>query len=214
MAQIIPAILATTEEEYKDKLQKIESCPELAEGWVQIDLMDNKFVQNRSIGPDIIAKYLTELKLEAHLMVEYPESWIDELIKIPVARIIFPVEDISGINERIIHIKNHEIEVGLSLNPETSVKAILPFLDKVDVALILGVHPGFQAQEFIPKTIEKIKEILRLRSGRNFKITVDGGIRSENAKLIVDAGADLLVVGSYLFEGVTDENLEKIRKAI
>src|SRR5687767_9744610 len=119
MIQIIPAILATTEEEYKQKIGIVNSSPSLEGGWVQIDLMDNKFVQNKSISADIIGKYPTKLKTEAHLMVEYPEGWIDELVKLGVDRIIFPVEDNEGVSERIKHIKNHDIKVGLSINPET-----------------------------------------------------------------------------------------------
>lgn len=218
MAQIIPAILATTEEEYKNKLQKITNSNQF--DWVQIDLMDSKFVQNQSIKLYIMAKYPTNLKIEAHLMVEYPENWIDELVKIPVQRIIFPVEDTEGIKERIEHIKNHGIEVGLSINPETPVTEIEPYLNLVDVVLIMSVRPGFGWQEFIPETIGKIKELNSRRSlsraqSRDsghiqFKIECDGGINEKNAKLVIDAGADLIVVGSYLLESNINENLEKI----
>lgn len=217
MVQIIPAILATTEQEYKEKLDKLKTIAlSKIKGWVQIDLMDQKFVQNESIGPEVIAKYPTEFKLEAHLMVEYPESWIDELVKIPaVTRIIFPVEDAEGVNERIKHIKNHGKEVGLSVNPETNVSVVESYLDQVDVILIMSVHPGFGGQEFIMDTIERIKEVLQLRSGHiQFKIECDGGINEKNAKLVVDAGADYLVIGAHLLEGKLDENLESIWQAI
>lgn len=196
--QIIPAILATSEEEYAKKLKQIEESPDLIGGWVQIDLMDNKFVQNKSIGPEIIAKYPTDLKIEAQLMVEYPENWIDELVKISVARIVFPIEDVEGIDERITHIKNHGIEVGLSINPQTDIETLAPFADKIDIVLVMSVEPGFGGQEFIPETIEKIKKI----KSKNWpiKIEVDGGISKQVMKDLENAGADYAVIGSHLWE--------------
>src|SRR5581483_10432817 len=152
MLQILPAILATTEEEYQKKLTKIETTFQLHNGWVQIDLMDNKFVQNQSVGVDILAKYPTkELKIEAQLMVEYPDNWIEELVKTHVNRIIFPVEDTAGIEEKIQHVLNHEKEVGLSINPQTPIEQVEPFLAKINVVLVMSVHPGFGGQEFIPE---------------------------------------------------------------
>lgn len=204
--QIIPAILAVTEKEYVEKLKKIEKSGLFENKWIQIDFMDSKFVQNKSINPSVLAKYPTKLKIETHLMVEYPESWIDELIKVRVRRIIFPVEDTAGTDERIEHIKNHGIEVGLSLNPETPVANIEPFIGKIDLALIMSVHPGFSSQQFIPESIDKVKECSHMRSNNNasFKIEVDGGIDEKAAKDLTEAGADYLVMGSHLWETIHD----------
>lgn len=210
MVNIIPAILATSEEEYQSKLRKVESLSYMK--WVQIDLMDNKFVQNQSIGPEAIAKYHTNLKLEAQLMVEYPENWIDELIKVKVNRIVFPVEDNEGIEERIIHIKNHGIEVGLSINPETPVETVEPFIDTIDLVLIMSVNPGFGGQEFISGSVEKVRRIKEL--GWEVVIEVDGGVNEEVVKDLIDAGADNLVIGSHLLEGNLDENLKKIKQSL
>ena len=216
MVQIIPAILATIETEYQEQLTKIQESGDFTGGWVHIDLMDNKFVQNASIRPEIIAKHPANLKLEAHLMVEYPENWIDGLVKVPVGRIIFPVEDEAGIENRIEHIKGHELTVGLSINPETAVDLLKPFIELIDLVLVMGVHPGKQGQEFIPGTLEKIKELVKLRiqTGASFMIEVDGGISPENAKLIKDAGAGSVVVGSHLTKGDIDENLAKIQEKL
>ena len=208
MVQIIPAILAITEEEYKQKLQKIENSGSFKNGWVQIDLMDNKFVQNQSIGIEVVAKYPTDLKVEAQLMVEYPSNWIDELVKVKVDRIVFPVEDGENIRERLQHIKNHGIEAGLSLNPETQVDVVKPYLDNLDVILIMSVDPGFGGQEFKPEVISKIKELKELRP--DLIVGVDGGVSSENVKQIVESGADYLVIGTHLVEGDIEENLENI----
>lgn len=218
MIQIIPAILATAEEDYKTIIYKIRSCPELVEGWVHIDFMDNKFVQNESIGPEIVDKYKLEfpLKLEAHLMVEDPKSWITELVKVSnIKRIVFHVEIKKDIEEVVKLAKDHGLEAGLAVNPETSVNNLEQFINKVDIVLVMGVHPGFQGQDFIPETLEKAKEVLRLRSGQiRFKIEFDGGVSENNIKKIIDAGADIAVIGSGLFKyDNLEEGLEKIRKA-
>jgi ribulose-phosphate 3-epimerase len=208
MVQIIPAILATNEEEYTDKLKKIESAPELAGGWIQIDLMDHKFVQNQSIGADVVARNPTSMKVEAQLMVEYPDNWIDDLIEAKVNRIIFPVEDLSGVEERIKHIKNHEIEVGLSINPETEVSVLEPFASLIDAVLVMSVKPGFGGQDYIPESTKKVAQIQN--KGWEVQIGVDGGINSDNVKELVEAGADYVVMGTHLIEGDIEANLEEI----
>lgn len=214
--QIIPAILATTEAQYKDKLKKIEESGIFEDGWIQIDLMDNKFVQNKSIGLDVMAKYPTSLKKEAQLMVDYPQNWIDDLVKVGVERIVFPIEDGSGIKERIDHIKNHGVQAGLSINPETEVEKVRPFAGTIDLVLLMSVHPGFGGQQFLQGSLEKIRELVNLRrdSGANFLIEVDGGINEEVAKKVALAGADNLVIGSYLIDGDIAENLEKIWESV
>jgi ribulose-phosphate 3-epimerase len=213
MIQILPAILATTEEEYKEKLTKIETNFSLFNGWVQIDLMDNKFVQNKSIGVDVIAKYPTdELRIEAQLMVEYPDNWIDELVKTHVARIVFPVEDTEGIDFKIQHVLNHEKEVGLSINPETPVEKLEPFLSKINTVLVMSVHPGFGGQEFIAESVEKIRQIKKL--GIPIRVGVDGGVSLEVIEDLANAGADYLVMGSHLLLGDIDENIRHIRQKL
>lgn len=208
--QIIPAILAITEQQYLEKLENIEDSGLFKNSWVQIDLMDNKFVHNQSIGPLSIRKYKTNLKLEAHLMVRFPENWIDDLIKSDIKRIIFPVEDAEGIAERIDHIKNHGIEVGISVNPETAVAKLLPFFDKIDMSLIMSVHPGFSGQEFIENSLLKIEQAKDFKKYFNFKIEVDGGINENNIQRVVNAGADCLVIGSHLIDGNIKKNFQKI----
>ena len=213
MTQIIPAILATTEEEYQKKIHQIEDSGLFKDSWVQIDLMDNKFVQNKSVGPNVIVKYPINSKLEAHLMVEYPENWIDELVKTNIDRIIFPVEDSEGVEERIQHIKNHGKQVGLSINPETPEKKLEPFIGLVDLILVMSVHPGFQGQEFIIEVLEKASEIKKLNP--NMVVEIDGGVNQDNVRQILDAGVDNLVIGSGLFEyDNLEEGLEKIWEKI
>ncbi|RJP45999.1 MAG: ribulose-phosphate 3-epimerase [Armatimonadetes bacterium] len=212
--QIIPAILAVTEEEYKDKLDKIRAGSGLAQGWVQIDFMDNKFVQNKSITPDIVARYPINLKKEAHLMVKYPQNWIDDLVKVDIDRVVFPIEDEAGIDERITQLRNHGIQVGLSLNPDTPLAKVEPFVSKIDLLLLLSVQPGFSGQKFIPEVLEKVKEADKFREINNYlQIEVDGGIKPEVIREVVQAGADNIVIGGYLTDGDITEHLEKIWEA-
>lgn len=210
--KIVPAILAKTEEEYSNNLKEIEDSKGFDGEWIHIDLMDDKFVPNESIKASVIGKYPSKFKKEVHLMVRYPENWMDELFTTDVKCIVFPVEDDSGTLERITDLKNHGVEVGLSINPETPIEKLEPFLPQIDVVLVMAVHPGFQGQQFISEVLEKVKELVSKKG--NFIIEVDGGVDAQNAKMIVDAGADYLVVGSHLLEGNIDENLEEFKKAL
>jgi len=212
--QIIPTILATTEEEYQEKVSIINQTDDLKSNWVQIDIMDNKFVHNKSVGVDIIKKYPINASVEAHLMVDYPENWIDELVKIGIDRIIFPIEDSEGIDERITHIKNHGLEVGLAVNPETPVAKVESFVDKIDVVLLMSVHPGFGGQEFIPEVLDKVSELVNLQKRAHFLIEVDGGINQDNIKNLVKAGVNNLAIGEKLIYGDIKKNLEDIQKEL
>lgn len=211
--QIVPAILATTEAEYREELGKINSCPEFTEGWVQVDLMDNRFVQNKSIGLEVLSKYPTKLKREAHLMVVDPREWVRGLMKIGFDRLIFHLEADRTL-EILETIKDGGMGVGIALSPQTPLDKIGPFLDKIDVLLLMSVDPGFGSQHFLPEILEKIKEATELKVQNNFLIEVDGGINEQVAKSVMEAGANILVVGSHLIEGDITENLERLWEAI
>lgn len=211
MLQIIPAILATSEEEYRQKLTLVETNAQLQCGWVQIDFMDNKFVQNKSVGVEVLAKYPTRLQVEAQLMVEYPDNWIDSLVASGVARIVFPVES-EGVQDRIMQIRAMGQEVGLSINPETPVSTLEPFLSTVFTVLVMSVNPGFGGQEFMPDAVDKVRAIKQMEIP--VKIGVDGGISETVVKQLAGAGADYLVIGAHLLDGDIDENLKKINWAL
>jgi ribulose-phosphate 3-epimerase len=206
MIQIIPAILATSEDQYSEEMSLIKASPSLQEGWIQIDFMDNKFVQNQSIKPDVLEKYPTDLKIEAHLMVAQPENWIDDLVKQKVSRIVFPLEGVEGIYEKLTHIRQHNIEVGISLNPETSPRDLEDYIGNIDCALVMTVTPGFQGQEFLSETLSKIAMLKELRP--DLRVGVDGGVSVENIEQVVKAGADYVVIGSHLLKGDIEENME------
>ncbi len=211
MIQIIPAILSTTEPDFKRDIKRYSDSESLKMGWVHIDFMDNLFVPNRSITPGVTAKYETDLQKEAHLMVLHPLGWIDKLAELGFKRVFFHLEAADDINECIESINSKGMELGLALNIETPVEKLNPFVDKIDRVLLMSITPGFQGNPFKTEVLEKIKETSRLRSkNKDLKIGVDGSVKDENAKLLVEAGADFLVVGSFLLKGDIDANLEKI----
>lgn len=209
MIQILPTLFAKTEDDYKRQIDQIETSGAFKDGWVQIDLMDNKFVPNLSINLDIVAKYPTSSQKEAQLMVAEPQNWIDRLAKLGFVRTIFPIE-VGNTDQLIEKITDHQIQVGLSINPETDVDKLFEFLDKIDLVLVMGVRPGFQGQKLIPETLDKIRKLADLKLKYQFIIEEDGGINPQTVKSLVEAGVDNLAVGSYLFEGDIDENLEKL----
>lgn len=208
MVQIIPTLFSTTEEEYQKRLDKLNASQLFQEGWVQLDLMDNKFVPNLSIGLDIVKKYPLPFKKEAQLMVVDPDEWLEGLFELKVDRIIMPVEIDKNVLDFINLIKDNNIEVGLSLNPETDSEELSPYLDLLDSVLLMGVKPGLENQQLDLGTYEKIKTIKQKIP--SLKVGVDGGVNYTNIKKLVNAGVDYLAIGSYLFTGNFDENLERL----
>lgn len=205
--QIIPAILAATEQEYQEKISKINDTPELVEGWVQIDVMDGQFVNNSSISPEVIARYPTSLAKEAHLMVQNPLGWVNKMAEAGVSRIVFPIE-VGSTKQIISLIKSLGMEVGLSLNPETAVSSLAPFADKINLVLLMAVHPGFGGQEFLAETFIKVTQAVELKEKYGFLVEVDGGIDEKIAATLKDLGVDNLVLGERLTNGDISENLE------
>lgn len=205
--EIIPAILSKNLEDFKRDLGKLKNSQKLNSGWVHIDFMDNELVPNQSILPeDLQGIDFGNLKKEAHLMVKNPASWIKKLLDLGFERIIIHLEAAGDIVEYVKLVKS--AEVVLAINPETPVEKLKDFIPLIDGVLVMGVVPGFQGQAFIPECIDKVKKIKAL----NWPviIEVDGAVKDWNAKSIAEAGADILISGSYLIQGNPDENLDKL----
>jgi ribulose-phosphate 3-epimerase len=208
MIQIIPAVLATTEKQYKDNITKLNSAEVLEGDWVHIDFADNKFVQNQTVDVEVIEQFPTSLHKEAHLMVENPKDWIEKLVKLGFKRVIFHIESKDDILSVIEEIKIKGLEVGLAINSDTDIEKLEPYVDKIDVILIMAVIPGFQGQPFIPEVLDKVKKI----KANNWQVQVgiDGAVKDTNIKQIVDSGVEFVVIGSFLIKGNIEENLEII----
>jgi ribulose-phosphate 3-epimerase len=171
--------------------------------WVHIDVMDGHFVPNITIGVPVVKsiKKITDLLLDTHLMIENPEKYIEPFAKAGSDILTFHVEackDSKHISEVISQIKNSGIKCGISIKPHTKPEAIFPYLDEVDLVLVMTVEPGFGGQEFMHECALKIPKI-KERAKEGLIIQVDGGINNITSKICTSLGANSLVAGSYIY---------------
>ena len=195
MEKIIPAILTTDIADLQHKLEKIRGFAD----WVQIDIMDGKFVNNISIVLEEISQIeiSKDFSLEAHLMVLNPKTYFLQCQKNGIKRVIFHIEAADNVRDVLSEAAKFDFQIGIALNPKTPVQKITPYADSMDVVVLMSVNPGLQGQKFIPETLDKIRELKKLVP--HMKIEVDGGINLDNIKKVSDTGGDYLVVGSGLF---------------
>lgn len=190
--RIIPAILVKNKKELDKQLKLIKGTAKE----IQIDLIDGKFANNKTVKPkDIPKNKITE----AHLMVMKPCEWIDEL-KNKVKIAIFHLEVAENKKralELIECIRKNKMKVGIAINPDTHLRRLMPYTKKIDKILVMTVHPGFQQQQFIPEALKKVKWLRK--NNKNLDIGVDGGINVRNAKICAKAGATSITSGSYIF---------------
>jgi ribulose-phosphate 3-epimerase len=165
--------------------------------YVQIDIMDGKFVPSHSITWEQMAGVKTRLKWEAHLMVEYPEKELEHFKLAGAQKAIFHYESVDSPNQVISQARGLGIEIGLAVNPETPVSRIKHLTGDVDSVLFLSVNPGFYGAKFIPEVLDKIKELRR--ASPNLEIGIDGGIKGGNIAQIAASGVNVICVGSAVF---------------
>jgi ribulose-phosphate 3-epimerase len=187
--------------------------------WIHLDIMDGHFVPNISFGPLIVqtVNSITDLFLDAHLMIDNPEKFIEMFKDAGSDLITIHIEVCDNIHKSIESIKNLGISVGVSLNPDTPIEKIIDIVPYVDLVLIMTVFPGFGGQEFIPYTLDKVKKLKEIAGKNNDKllIQVDGGITIENIRKIADAGANVFVVGSAIFHQPNiEEAVKKFRNIL
>ena len=201
MAIIAPSLLAA------DFLQLQNACTMLNESeaeWFHLDIMDGRFVPNISYGPmvvEFIRKTTTKF-CDVHLMIEEPERYTEAFKKAGADGITVHYEACTHLHRNIQQIKDLGLKVGVALNPHTPIELLKDVLQDIDLVLIMSVNPGFGGQSFIPHTINKIKRMREMIDEQllNVKIQIDGGVTTDNASLIVEAGADVLVAGSFVFK--------------
>ena len=171
--------------------------------WIHYDVMDGVFVRNISFGEPVLKSIspIINLPIDAHLMITDPIRYIDNYADLGVDGITFHYEAASDTQAVIDKIRSRGLKVGLSIKPATPVKNIIPYIHEVDMVLVMTVEPGFGGQVFLPKTLDKIREVRKYVDNRSLKvrIQVDGGINGATAELVKQAGADVLVSGSYIF---------------
>lgn len=195
MPEVIPSILVKTREELIKKIMAVEPYVEC----VHLDIADGIFVPNMTIlGFEEAESLDTNLKIEVHLMVSKPENHIVRWLETPADKFIFHIEATSKAQEVIDAVKEADGSVGIALNPQTPVSKIEPFIDQIDFVHFLTVEPGFYGGEFLESVVEKIKDFHFYYPDK--PIEVDGGITPETAPRLIEAGANTLVVGSFLWE--------------
>lgn len=192
MIKVYPSILTNDIKDFKRRISRIKFAKT-----IQIDIMDGKFVKNKSLMPKDLRKIKIRHKLEYHLMIKNPEEIIDEFLALKPYSIVIHYESTKNIIFLINKIKSRKIKVGIAINPKTPVKKIIPYLKKVDSILIMTVNPGFYGSRFVPSSLRKIKELRRLTKK---PIEVDGHQDYNNAKLSIKAGANIIISGSYIFD--------------
>ena len=180
---------------------------------VHVDVMDGHFVPNITFGPPVVKaiRPITQLPLDCHLMIEDPDKFIPAFAEAGADMVSVQVEVCRHLNRTLQLIVDHGMLPGVVLNPATPVEMLIEVLPMVHHVLVMSVNPGFGGQRFLPRSIERIAHLRRLRQelGLNYRIEVDGGIAHDTVASVVQAGADMLVAGSAIFEpGETEANAQ------
>ena len=213
--QISPSILSADFSQLGNEIKRLE---EGGADMIHVDVMDGHFVPNLTIGPPVIKtlRNYTKLPFDVHLMIKPVHKYIKNYAEAGADIITIHPEATDSLKDSIKHIKELGKKVGVSLNPDTKTDIIKEFLSELDLILIMSVHPGFGGQKFIPEVLSKIEELkdIKLKENLKFDIEVDGGIDFNNSKLVVKAGANILVSGTTIFKnnnGDIKKNIEILK---
>ncbi len=211
MVKLSPSVLSANFMKLGEEIEILEK-----EGvpYLHLDVMDGVFVPNISVGMPVIKslRKITNMVIDAHFMIIEPERYIDEFINLGCDIINFHFEATTKHNEIIDKIKNSGKKAGMTIKPKTDYKEVLPYLDKLDLVLIMSVEPGFGGQMFMENSLKKIRGIRQYidKNNLNCELEIDGGIKLDNVERVIEAGADVIVVGSDIFE--KEDKAEIIKK--
>ena len=211
--KVSPSILAS---DFSKLGEEVAALAKAGADYIHVDVMDGHFVPNISMGPSVVksVRDRTSIPFDVHLMIDPIEPYIDEFVKAGADIISIHPEANDNIEKCIDKIKSHNVKAGLAINPDTKWEVVLPFLDKLDIIVVMSVHPGFGGQKFIPATLEKLK-LLRKKiddSHPHIELEIDGGVNFENIESILEAGADVIVAGTTTFTGGEKEYANNIAK--
>ena len=194
--QIVPSILSADLTRLGEQVREAEAA---GADRIQVDVMDGHFVPNLTFGPGMVAavRSLTDLPIEAHLMVEHPDLFIQMFVRAGATLIIVQVEATSSLYRTVQRIKDLNVKAAVAINPATPVESLREIARYVDMVNVMTVEPGFGGQAFIPHSPDKVRRVRELAP--DLEIEVDGGIDAETAPLVVPAGATVLVAGNAVF---------------
>ncbi len=198
---IAPSILAS---DFANLQKEIEMLNESEADWIHVDVMDGRFVPNISYGIPVTeaVRRHAHKPLDVHLMIVEPERYVEDFFEAGASIITVHYEACTHLHRNIQQIKALDCKAGVALNPHTPVSLLEDIIGDIDLVLIMSVNPGFGGQTFIPNTIKKIEQLREIivDAGADTMIEVDGGVNLENARALVEAGADVLVAGSFVFK--------------
>lgn len=213
MNYLCPSILAADFWELGRQVQLVEKA---GVPYLHIDVMDGMFVPSISFGMPILSSVRSRSKLfmDVHMMVAQPERYIEELIQLGADGITIHVEACDCIPETLARIRDLGVKTGIAINPETPVSAVFPYMEMLDMVLVMTVRPGFGGQDYIIDCIDKIKEMRRLinQSYPDVKLEIDGGVTLGNLEMNLAAGANVIVTGSAIFKGDIEANVREFLK--
>ena len=210
-----PSILAA---DFKVLGQEMKKTEENGAAYIHFDVMDGMFVPSISFGMPVLASIhdATEQFMDAHLMVQEPIRYVEAFQKAGADYVTVHLEACEDVKTTLDKIHACGMNAGLAVNPETDVKELVPYLEDVEMILIMSVHPGFGGQKFIPESLDKVREVRAMLNEKNLEtdIQVDGGIYVENVREVLDAGANVIVAGSAVFRGDAGENTAKFMEIL
>ena len=210
-----PSILAA---DFKVLGQEMKKTEENGAAYIHFDVMDGMFVPSISFGMPVLASIhdATEQFMDAHLMVQEPIRYVEAFQKAGADYVTVHLEACEDVKTTLDKIHACGMKAGLAVNPETDVKELVPYLEDVEMILIMSVHPGFGGQKFIPESLDKIREVRAMLNEKNLEtdIQVDGGLYVENVRDGLDAGANVIVAGSAVFRGDAGENTAKFMEIL
>lgn len=198
--KIAPSLLSADFAEIAREIAEVEAA---GADYLHLDVMDGRFVPNITWGPKIVGdlRRLTDLPFDAHLMIVEPERYVDEFVAAGANIVTFHYEATPHAQRLLAHIRARGAKAGISICPQTPVAMLQDIVDDCDLILVMSVNPGFGGQSFIPRSIEKLREARALIDARSpaCELEVDGGVGAHNIREVVDAGANVVVMGSSLF---------------